>query len=307
MTIAISILVFLIISILLYFGISVYVVSAETMEMRLKIVANITKRRTDTEKKLSRSFSQRIVVPVAKRFASICELFTPWAAAQLVEKRLFRAGGMAGLATNEFIAIASITAIILMFISLLVSYLLQLQVPKVIGGCIYGIVLGLFFPFFMLSRKIAYRQESIQRDLPDVLDLITISVEAGLSFDGALAKLTEKMRGTLVDEFGRVLQEMRMGVTRKEALKAMGERCGNKDLSLFVSALVQADQLGVSIGHVLRVQASGIRKKRQQQIEQKANKAPVYMLFPLITCIFPSMFIVLLGPAVLKIMAQLLK
>lgn len=307
MAILISVLVFFIISILLYFSISVYVVSAENMEMRLKVVADITKWRTDVENVRLKSFSQRIIVPLAQRFSAVFKIFTPSAVTRLIEKRLFKAGGVAGLSANEFIAIAGIAAIILMITSLLVSYLLEFETPKAIGACIYALVLGLFFPFFMISRKITHRQESIQRDLPDVLDLITISVEAGLSFDGALAKLAEKMKGTLVQEFSRVLQEMRMGVTRKDALRAMGDRCGNKELSLFVSALVQADQLGVSIGHVLRVQAISIREKRKQQIEQKANKAPIYILFPLVTCIFPSLFIVLLGPAVLQIMTQLFK
>jgi tight adherence protein C len=217
------------------------------------------------------------------------------------------AGGIAGLSAEQFIAITGMMALLAFGISLVVSLVLKLSMTKMLLTICYSVLLTLIFPLLMLSVRITARQKSIQKDLPDVLDLVTVSVEAGLSFDGALAKMSEKMNGTLVEEFGRVLQEMRMGVTRRDALKGMSSRCGNKDLSLFVSALVQADQLGVSIGSILRVQAAGIRKNRQMQIEEIAAKAPIKMLFPLVTCIFPSLFIVVLGPAMLKVATQLFK
>ena len=158
----------------------------------------------------------------------------------------------------------------------------------------------------LLNRKITARRKSIQSDLPDALDLLTVSVEAGLGFDGALAKLSEKMKGALVEEFSRTLQEMRIGVPRRDAIRAMGQRCSVDDLSLFTAAVVQADQLGVSIGNVLRVQSAAMREKRRQRAQEKAQKAPVKMLIPLVVFIFPAIFVVLLGPAVIRLMSSLL-
>lgn len=162
-------------------------------------------------------------------------------------------------------------------------------------------------PMLLLNHKIAGRKKSIQKDLADVLDLLTVSVEAGLGFDGALTKLAEKMKGALVDEFNRVLQEIRMGIPRRDALVAMGIRCDVPDLSLFTTSLVQADQLGVSIGNVLRVQSASMREKRRQRAEERAMKAPIKMLLPLVLFIFPSLFVVLLGPALIQMFTNLLK
>ncbi|VBB08868.1 type ii secretion system (t2ss) protein f [Lucifera butyrica] len=309
MAFLIAVLLFAVLSLLSYFVINIYLDSSPSMELRFKVVGDIIQRRTDpeVEKLLTKSFSERILIPLGRRFADRFKGFTPVAVTQLVEQRLVMAGGMAGLTADQFIAVTGLITGAAVAASVLLSFLLNFGLAKMVGAILYALVLGLFLPHFMLSRKISARQASIQKDLPDVLDLITVSVEAGLGFDGALAKLAEKMKGTLVDEFSRVLQEMRMGVSRKEALKGMSSRCGNKDLSLFVTSLIQADQLGVSIGNVLRVQALGIRQNRRLQIEQKANKTPVYILLPLILCIFPSLYIILLGPAVLRVFTMLAK
>lgn len=169
-----------------------------------------------------------------------------------------------------------------------------------------GIVGALTVPAYF-HIKIKNRQMEIQRTLPDVLDLLTVSVEAGLSFDGALVKLAEKMKGALVDELTRVLQEMRIGIPRKAALTAMAKRCDVEDLSLFVSAIVQADQLGVGIAKVLRIQSVEARDKRRMKIRELAMKAPIKMLFPLVFFIFPALFVVVLGPAVLSIIKTFLR
>lgn len=304
MSVIIALLVFVISAILSYSVIRVYAVTADSMEMRFRTVESSMQRRTDTEEVLSKSFGNRFLVPLAQKFSAITGA-SPTTVTRYVEKKLLQAGGMAGLSAEQFIALTGMMVILLMVMSAGLAFLFKFDVAKMVSAIFYAAIAGLAFPFLMLSRKITARQASIQKDLPDVLDLVTVSVEAGLSFDGALAKLSEKMKGTLVDEFSRVLQEMRMGVTRRDALKAMSSRCDNKDLSLFISALVQADQLGVSIGGVLRVQAVAIRQNRKNQIEQKATKAPIQMLFPLVAFIFPTLFIVLLGPALLKIVTQL--
>jgi len=156
-------------------------------------------------------------------------------------------------------------------------------------------------PINWLRRRAAARQGKIQRALPDTLDLITVSVEAGLGLDAALAKVVEKTRGPLRDEFGRVLQEVGLGKVRRIALRDMSARVDVGDLTSFMSAIVQADQMGLGVAEVLRAQADEVRLKRRQRAEETAMKAPVKMLFPLVCFIFPAMMTVLLGPAVYRI------
>ena len=174
--------------------------------------------------------------------------------------------------------------------------LLRFLLIIVLGGMVGALLVPAYF-----HMVIQRRQQEIQRTLPDVLDLLTVSVEAGLSFDGALVKLAEKMKGALVDELTRVLQEMRIGIPRKAALTAMAKRCNVEDLSLFVSAIVQADQLGVGIAKVLRIQSVEARDKRRMKIKEQAMKAPIKMLFPLVFFIFPALFVVVLGPAIFSL------
>jgi tight adherence protein C len=156
-------------------------------------------------------------------------------------------------------------------------------------------------PINWLRGKAAKRQTKIQRSLPDTLDLITVSVEAGLGLDAALAKVIEKTRGPLREEFGRVLQEISLGKVRRTALKDLAIRCDVPDLTSFVNAIVQADQMGLGVAEVLRAQADEVRLRRRQRAEETAMKAPVKMLFPLVAFIFPAMMTVLLGPAVWRI------
>ena len=168
---------------------------------------------------------------------------------------------------------------------------------------IIGFLIGYMFPNSWLKAKAKQRQKEIQHTLPDVLDLLTVSVEAGLGFDAALLKVVEKQKGVLAEEFLRVLQEIKMGRPRRETLRDLARR--NKpaeDLSNVVASLVQADQLGISIGSVLRNQAKQIRQKQRQRAEEKAQKAPVKMMIPLVFFVFPSIFIIVLGPAVIQIM-----
>ena len=167
---------------------------------------------------------------------------------------------------------------------------------------VLGLVIGWLLPDFIVTSNINRRKEEIEKQLPDVLDFLTVSVEAGLGFDGALMKVVEKFKGILADEFLLLLQEIKLGKLRREALREMADRIGVDDFSNFVGSLILADQLGVSIGNVLRLQAKDVRTKRRQRIEEMAMKAPIKMLFPLVFCIFPTLFVVLLGPAFLQIM-----
>jgi tight adherence protein C len=160
---------------------------------------------------------------------------------------------------------------------------------------------GFFAPDYFVNLKARARRERIKADLPDALDLLAVSVEAGLGFDGAIAKITEHMEGPLADEFSLTLGEMRIGESRQDALKRMADRVDAPELSSFTRAIIQADQLGTSLGRILRVQAADSRLRRQAAAEEKAMKAPIKMLFPTVLFIFPAIFLVILGPAFMNL------
>jgi tight adherence protein C len=165
-----------------------------------------------------------------------------------------------------------------------------------------GFVLGYMLPVMWLGRQISQRKHNITKALPDALDLLCISVEAGLAFDLALQRVTQKWDDELAREFKRVLQDIRLGRTRREALKDLAQRTGVEDVQTFTAAIIQADQLGVSMSKILRLQSDQMRVRRRQRAEEKAQQAPVKMLFPLVFLIFPALFVVILGPAVPRIM-----
>ncbi len=165
----------------------------------------------------------------------------------------------------------------------------------------FGVMLGILGPSNALNKKVTERQETIRRQLPDVLDLLVISVEAGLGFEQALDRVVNNVPGDLADEFMRVLGETRAGATRSDALRSMETRCDIPEIRSFVLSMIQADQFGVSIGRVLRAQADELRIKRRQYAQEKAQKAPVKMMIPMVFCIFPALFVVVLGPAIINI------
>jgi len=307
MLIAIIALTFITAFVFLYLIIHTFIPTTGPVELRLKALDNMTSGRTDIDDELAKPFRQRILAPLSGDMATVLTKLTPKAVRANIEQKLIRAGGFAKLTNDEFLLVMGFLALALPVIGGTLGVLAGAASSKVIGLALLAFLVSQLLPFILLNHKIAIRKVSIQKDLPDVLDLLTVSVEAGLGFDGALAKLAEKMKGALVDEFNRVLQEIRMGIARREALVAMGTRCEVPDLSLFTTSLVQADQLGVSIGSVLRVQSASMRQKRRQRAEEKAMKAPVKMLLPLVLFIFPSLFVVLLGPAVIQMLNSLLK
>ena len=170
----------------------------------------------------------------------------------------------------------------------------------VLGAAALGAI-GFLGPDYALTLKARSRREKVRADLPDALDLLAVSVEAGLGFDASLAKLNEHMDGPLAQEFGLTLSEMRIGESRSEALKRMSDRVDAPELSAFTRAIIQADQLGTTLGRILRVQATDARLRRQAAAEERAMKAPIKMLFPTVLFIFPAMFLVILGPAILNV------
>lgn len=185
--------------------------------------------------------------------------------------------------------------------------LLQASILMRFELSVLGALVGYLFPRSWLKTREKQRQQEIEKKLPDVLDLLTVSVEAGLGFDAALLKVVEKQKGALAEELFKVLQEIKMGRPRRDALRDLSKRNSVEDLSNVVASLVQADQLGISIGGVLRNQSQQIRQKHRQRAEEKAQKAPVKIMIPLVFFVFPSVFIVILGPAVIQIIQNLTK
>ncbi|NLJ67933.1 MAG: type II secretion system F family protein [Firmicutes bacterium] len=239
---------------------------------------------------------QRAVLPLLTEMSRWLIRVTPVGWRNSLRRKLTLAGNPGGLETGQFLALYLVVIIAAACGGFLFA--------EAIGQPLFALVsfgFGLLLPDFWLKGRIQARQGAMQKSLPSFLDLLTVSVEAGLGFDAALARVTARESGPLAEEFQRVLQEIRMGKPRRDALRDLGNRTEVKELSGFVAAIVQADQLGVSIGNVLRVQAQQMRRSRRQRAEEAAMKAPIKMLFPLVFFIFPSLFIILLGPAVIQL------
>jgi tight adherence protein C len=211
--------------------------------------------------------------------------------------RLELAGSPRNMSAAEFWIIRGVVCIVLgVFFFIIIGQFGQEPGKRILYTAIVT-VFGFFMPTMFLSSKIQRRQDAIIKKFPDALDLMSICVDAGLTFDGAMAKVDEKWDDDLAREYGRVIYEMQLGKSRRQALRDMSDRMEVPDVTSFVAAILQADQLGVSIGKVLRIQSEQMRIRRRQRAEEKAHQAPVKMLFPMVFLIFPSMFIVLLGPA----------
>ncbi len=295
---------FLTVFIVSYIALKTYAPVEGAAEMRLRALDAMTQNRTDLDEELSLPFSQRILSPLSGSVATRLARLTPRSIREMVGEKLAAAGGLQGMGANEFLLLILFLSFALPLITAMLAMIAGAPVHQIVGFSLYAFALGLYLPFFILNRKIKSRRRSMVRDLPDVLDLLTVSVEAGLGFDGALHKLSEKMKGALVEEFSRLLNEIRVGVPRRNALVAMAGRCNLEDVSVFTTSLVQADQLGVGIGNVLRVQSAAMREKRRQRAQAAAMKAPVKMLLPLVMFIFPTIFVILLGPAVIQLIAS---
>jgi tight adherence protein C len=220
---------------------------------------------------------------------------------EVAEKRLAMAGNPGDLKLTDWMGVKILVSIAMGAIMFLLVGVLSRNLTGGLLIAALGAGIGYLAPEFWLGRKIKARQKVILVMIPDTLDLLTISVRAGLGFDAALAKVVEKLPGPLSDEFRRALAEVRVGKARRDALRDMVPRTNVAPLSNFIGAIVQAEQLGVSISKVLQIQSEQLRIERRQRAEEQAAKAPIKMLFPLVGCIFPSLFIVILGPALISI------
>ncbi len=253
------------------------------------------------EIELEQPFSERVLKPLGRWLGELALKFTPQNAIETAQRNLELAGRPGGLEASTFVALRFVSLIVFgggTFLLLRISHNKSFHSKALLFGIIFA-VLGYYLPDLWLKSKIRRRQENILRALPDALDLLTICVGAGLGFDGAMSKVVEKWDNELAFEFGRVLREIQLGKSRREALRDMADRVGLPEMSSFVAAIIQSEQLGVSLGKVLLIQAENMRTKRRQRAEEKAHQAPVKMLFPLVFLVMPALFIVLLGPAVM--------
>ena len=255
---------------------------------------------------LSQGFYERIILPMFNKIGELASRFTPQATLESARTRIEMAGNPMQLDPAFFLAMRVVVGILF-------------------GGAIFGVyatsgrdllqgsglsllftILGFYFPDLWLSSKIKSRQRAVFRALPDALDLLNVCVEAGLGFDAAMGKVHEKWEDDLSLEFGRVLQEIRLGKLRREALRDMAERVDVAELTSFIAAVIQSEQLGVSMPKVLRIQSDQMRVRRRQIAEEEAGRAPIKMVFPIGCLIFPSILILLLGPAALTLMTSAL-
>jgi tight adherence protein C len=260
------------------------------------------------ELELQAPFLERTFRPLAARLSGRMSRMASSSFQERTEKSLALAGNPGNLRTADWLGIKAVGAIIGGIIFLLlfgvVGVLGLPPVLRILMGVI-GLAFGYTIPEFWLGGRVKKRQHAILLQIPDTLDLLTISVRAGLGFDAALGKVVEKMEGPLIDEFRRALAEVRVGKSRREALRDIVPRTEVPPLTNFIGAIIQAEQLGVSISKVLQVQSEQLRIERRQRAEEMAAKAPIKMLFPLVGCIFPSLFIVILGPAIILIVQNL--
>jgi tight adherence protein C len=246
-------------------------------------------------------FRQRVVSPLRNQLAGLVLRVNPRTNIESVQIKILSAGLGRRVTATGFLALKGVGVIAGILLALLFGAAGRgstgLFFILAFAGC------GFFAPDGLLTMLIRKRKDEIGAALPDALDLLAVSVEAGLGFDGAIAKLAEFMEGPLVDEFNLMLSEMRIGESRQDALKRLGTRVPTPEVGAFVRSIVQSDQLGTSLGRILRVQATDTRLRRQAAAEEKAMKAPIKMLFPTVLFIFPSMFLVILGPALMNISA----
>lgn len=255
---------------------------------------------TASKAELEPPFRERVLVPAVRRLTAIGRRFTPADRIERLHRRMELAGMPREWTVDRVLAgkalgLAALGAI---------GALLFLAAGNVLWAVVFGVggaALGWYLPELILYQKAYNRSEQIQRSLPDTLDLLMISVEAGMGFDAALANVARNSDGPLAEEFFRVLHEMQLGNGRMDAMRSLAERTDVADLRVFVNAMAQADALGIPIANVLRAQAKEMRVKRAQRAEERAMKIPVKMIFPLILFILPTLMVVIIGPAVVRI------
>lgn len=270
-------------------------------KIRIKERLNVIEEYGESEKSENRSFLERTIKPFYQKFSAALIKITPKHNLDAFSKKLDKAGLLKNSTVGKWLFKKNMMILVFSSFIGLLTIVTTNNIAKAIALTLIMMVAINYFFNFYLSRIIENRKIKILKALPFTLDLITVSVEAGLSFDGAMARVVSNISGEICEEFSKSLKEIRMGIERKLALKKMSERCEVKELSMLVTAIIQADELGVSLSSVLRIQAANLREIRKQAAREKAMKAPIKMLFPLVLFIFPVIFIIILGPAVINI------
>ena len=271
--------------------------TAAMVQQRLSVYGG-DKPLTLEEVELQRPFSERFLRPAIERLGSLMSRSTPQKARQNLMNRLDLAGRPGNLTPEDFAAVRIVGAAVMAAAGVGIGLLLANPVYLVISLAA-GAILGFYLPVLWLKQKVDARRSEIQKGLPDAMDLLVIAVDAGLGFDAALARVTDKYKNALSDEFAKVLREVSLGRPRLEAMDEMGRSSGVEDLHNFIQAIIQSEQFGTGIGKILRIQADEMRRKRRQRAQEKAAQATLKMMLPMVGCIFPTLWIVLLGPAAL--------
>lgn len=279
-------------------------ISDDLLQERLEEIVEKGETLTLEELEMSQPLTERLIYPLAHKIGEFAARFTPQNVLESTKIQIEHAGMGGSLDPTMFLASRFIVAVLL---GGFMIFIFSIGAGKmgvllrffIIAG---GFLLGFFMPNLLLQSKIDRRQKNITRALPDALDLLTICVEAGLGFDAAMQKVAEKWETDLSLEFARVSREIQLGKMRREALRDMADRLGVSDLTSFVAAVIQTEQLGVSLAKVLRIQSDQMRIRRRQRAEQEAHKAPLKMLIPMALLIFPSIIIVLIAPAGFQLM-----
>jgi len=251
---------------------------------------------------MDQPFSERVLKPLLQRFAGVGAAMTPAKSVERLRRNLAIAGNPNGLQPADFMGLRIVAMLLLGGIVTFLCIISKQSIVLTLAAGVIFALIGYMLPIYWLGGKMRKRRKAIFRALPDAIDLLTISVEAGLGFDQALQRVTEKWDNDLCREFKRVLSETRVGKPKREALREMAYRCDVQELNIFVASIIQAEQLGVSIGKVLSIQADQMRIRRRQIAEEMAHKAPIKMLFPMVFLIFPSIYIVILGPIIPTLM-----
>jgi tight adherence protein C len=275
--------------------------TAQMVQQRLQVYgggADAQKALTLEEVELQRPFTERLIRPMIEQLGNLMSRSTPQKARQDLMNRLELAGRPGNLTPEDFGAVRIVAAAILAAVGLLLGLLLGNPVYTVVALAV-GALLGYYAPVLWLKQKVDARRTEIQKGLPDAMDLLVIAVDAGLGFDAALARVTDKYKNALSDQFAKVLREVSLGRPRLEAMDEMGRSSGVEDLHNFIQAIIQSEQFGTGIGKILRIQADEMRRKRRQRAQEKAAQATLKMMLPMVGCIFPTLWIVLLGPAAL--------
>ena len=297
---------------ILYAVIKAKVVPQQELNERLKALdegyEGKKTQRIDDHKDEIPGFRERVVTPLGKYLGNLITRLAPAAWSAALERKLVTAGKGRVWTAQGYAVFWAIVVLVVIVIAIKYVYgrpdLAPVQLVMLV---IVFTAMGAAMPWVMLRIMAQKRQKLIMKQLPEVLDLLCVSVQAGLSFDAALRRIVERMKGPLIEECTRMLEDVRMGLPRRQALRMMGDRCEVQEVALFVTAIIQAERLGTSLGKTLNNQAINMRERRRQAVKAEAMKAPVKMIFPLVLFIFPSVFVIVLLPALLNMMKNFIK